>query len=383
MKIAFESQLFLKGKKTGIAWCADNIIKEISKMEENECVVNYFSLKYSETNLKEVERYQKYKVKLNPCKWFNDILYKLIWAFIPIPYSLFFNNKSDIVQFFNYAVPPGVKGKKVTMIPDMVFYAYPETMKYKSRVWLKLVLKKSCSRSDAIITVSEFSKSEIIKYMHIPEEKISVMPDGVDFNLFHSNYKEDEILKVKRKYNISGKYFLYLGTLEPRKNIERIIESYYNILLMRDSLPKLVIAGGKGWMYDTIFDLVDKLKIKEKVIFTGYILQQEVPILMQGAMGFLFPSLYEGFGMPVVEAMACGTPVITSNSSSLVEVAGDAAILVNPYNIEEIINGMLQLIDNKNLVLDLIERGYNNAKKFTWENSAKILMQVYKKILER
>lgn len=382
MKVAFESQLFLKGNKTGIGWCADNLIKEIAKDPEYQCVCDFFSVRQPEERINRVREYEKYGVKMNPCKWFHNMLYKLIWPIIPVPYSLFFGRKREITQFFNFTVPPGVGGKVVTIVHDMTYKAYPETVNKKTRRWLEVTLENSCKRSDIIVTVSEFSKCEIIKYLGIEPDKIAVMPNGVDLKLYHNGYSDKEVWQVKRKYHIASDYFLYLGTLEPRKNIERIVESYYMLLqeLENDNVPDLVLAGGKGWLYDSIFKMIKDLNIEPKVIFTGYVEEQEVPVLMQGATAFVFPSLYEGFGMPPLEAMACGTPVITSNTSSLPEVVGEAGIQIDPLDTVGLKEAMKQLMEDKELARQLGRMGWERAQEYTWKRSADILKQVYQKL---
>ena len=383
MKVAFDVQLFLKGEKTGIAWCADNLIKELSQIGDNEYELNYFKTNQAKEKLDELEVYRRNGCTENACNYFSDIYYKLLWNIIPISYSVFFGKKAQITQFFNYAVPPGVKGKKVTIIYDMAYKAIPETVRKKTRRWLELTVKKSCKRADRIITISEFSKSEIIKYLHIPENRVVVMPMGVNSELFHTNYAKEEVEILKEKYNINGQYFLYLGTLEPRKNIERIIEAY-SCLVERKSkreIPSLVLAGKKGWMYNSIFEKVKQLGIENKVVFTGYVLENEVPILMHGANIFIFPSLYEGFGMPVIEAMSCGTPVITSNTTSLDEISGDAAIKVNPYNVDEITNAMEKLLVEEEVSNKYRVKGVEHASKYTWKEAAHILNQVYNELL--
>lgn len=383
MKIAFESQLFLGGNKTGIGWCADNIVKELAADPEYQCQCDYMAYHQEEGQRYPVHEYEEYGVKMNPCKWFHPLIYKLIWPFFPIPYSLFFGSDRQITQFFNFVVPPGVKGKKVTIVHDMAYKAYPETVYYKTRRWLQLTLKGSCRRADAIITVSEFSKQEIVKYLGVKPEKITVMPNGVDLELYHPNYTEEQVGSVKDHYKIQGDYFLYLGTLEPRKNIERVIEAY-DCLLKENAykdIPKLVLAGGKGWLYDSIFETVHKLKIENQVIFTGYVDAEEVPVLMKGAKAFLFPSLYEGFGMPPLEAMACGTTVITSNCSSLPEVVGDAGILVDPLSVDEIKAAMARVMSDEALCMELGKKGIERAQKYTWKHSVEILKQVYEKLV--
>ena len=379
LKVAFDGQLFLKGNKTGIAWCADNIVKELAKNPSNECICDYFNLGHSQKQVNNLSIYEKMGIKLNSCKWFNNVLYKIIWPIVPIPYWWFFGKERDVTIFFNFIVPPGVKGKKIVIVHDMAYKAYPQTVNKKTRRWLELTLEKSCKRADIIITVSQFSKKEIIKYLKISGEKIIVMPNGVDLNLYHSNYSLIDIEECKNRYKIQGDYFLYLGTLEPRKNLERLLQAYKLLVdnKKKEYIPKLVLAGGKGWYYEGIFEAVEKLNLNDNVIFTGYVSDQEAPLLMNGARAFVFPSLYEGFGMPPLEAMACGVPVVVSNTSSLPEVVGEAGIFVDPLDIKSISNGLLKSLEIRN---DLKEKGKERSKFYTWEKSIKIL---YKSIGDR
>lgn len=380
MKIGFKSQLFLKGNKTGIAWYAENIIKELLKDSKNEYQCDYFSLHYDKDKIEEVEKFKEQGAAMNPCIWFHDVLYKLIWPFISIPYRWFFGKKTDITQFFNYVVPPGVKGKKVTCVYDMAYRVYPETVRTKTRKWLQLTLEQSCERADAIVTISEFSKSQIMKYLHIDADKIWVAPCGVDREIYNLHGTLEQKEAIKAKYSIEGEYFLYLGTLEPRKNVERLIEAYSLLVhdpSIKENIAKLVLAGGKGWLYETIFQKVHELKLEDKVIFTGYIAETDKPILMQGAKAFLFLSLYEGFGMPPLEAMACGTPVMVSNVSSLPEVVGDAALLANPYSPESIAEGLRRLIQDDKLRTELSRKGSIRADEFNWVNSARVFKKIY------
>ena len=382
MKIAFEAQLFLKGEKTGIAWCADNIIKELAVRESCRC--NYFSLGYKKGQLCKVEKYEKYGVQGCKCRWFHDILYKLIWPFIPIPYSWFFREKADITLFFNCVVPPGVSGKSVVIVHDMAYKVCPETVRLKTKRWLQLTLKRSCRRADAIVTVSDSSKRDIIQYLGIEPEKISVMPNGVDLRYFHNNYERGAIENLKKKYRIEDEYFLYLGTLEPRKNIPFLLRAYKRLTedKLNVKIPQMVLAGGKGWLYDSIFSTVKELCLEDYVLFTGYLEEDEVPLVMCGAKAFVFPSKYEGFGMPPLEAMACGTPVITSDTSSLPEVVGDAGLLVNPESVEDIYLAMKEIMMNDELSETLSRKGLERARLYTWESSAKILYGLYGRLLE-
>lgn len=381
MKIAFDIQLLLKGGKTGIGWYADNILRKLPHEKNNTYQLNCFVHGHQKEKLKNAGIYTKMGYLLNKCSWFNSTIYRCVSMLFYVPYSLFFGGDSDITVFFNYIIPPGLKGKKVVFIYDMVYKAHPETVRGRTKSILNTALKKSCNRADHIFTISQFSKKEIIKYLKIPENKISIINCGVDSSIFHPNYAEGEILSVTKKYKIPRKYLLYLGTLEPRKNIERLILAYSQLKNENINLPKLVLAGGKGWMYDRIFEMIRSLHLEQDVVFTGYINQEDVPILMKGALAFLFPSIYEGFGMPPLEAMACGTPVLVSYTASLPEVVGDAGILVDPYSIESIKRGIELIVRDKDLRSDLSQKGLERAKNFTWERSAQLLHKLLSRLI--
>lgn len=380
LKLSFDAQLLIKGEKTGIGWCAENVLLMLPKYKENVYQLNCFSLGYAKKKLENIEKYSKLGYNIKKCKWFHDVLYRIIWNIIYIPYSLFFGNDSDITVFFNYVIPPGVKGKKVVFVYDMVYKAFPETVRKKTRNLLNIALKKSCNRAEHIITISKFSKEEIIKHLNLSEEKISIMPCGVDLSLYHPGYSEEEIKRAIDKYNIPREYLLYLGTLEPRKNIDRLIQAYAQLKKESSRTPKLVLAGRKGWKYESIFEKVKALKMEEDIIFTGYVNVEDSPILLKGAKAFLFLSIYEGFGMPPLEAMACGTPVIVSNVSSLPEVVGDAGVLVDPFSINSIKEGMKYLIDDEKKRNELSARGIERAKQFTWDKSVRIVQKVFERL---
>lgn len=382
MKIAFDVQLLTKGNKTGIACCAYNILNDLPNKENNQCYLNYFTSGYGNKRSNEIEKLVHKGYIIQECRWFRNIFYRILMNYIQLPYGLFFHKKVDATIFFNYIIPPRVKGKKIVFVHDMVYKACPETVRYKTKKMLELSCEKSCKRADMIVTDSEFSKSEIIKYLNIDSSKIKVLYCGVDLNTYHTDYKVEDITNVKTKYKIDGEYILYLGTIEPRKNIERIIEAY-NVLYLKDkNCPKLVLAGGNGWLYDEIFAKAEELKNKGKIIFTGYVDEIDVPLLYCGASIFVFPSLYEGFGLPPLEAMACGTPVITSDAASLPEVVGNAAIKVNPLSSEAISDAMYLLCSNQALHDEYREKGLSQAKRYSWKRTAKKFSEIVQAIID-
>jgi len=381
MKVSFEAQLLLEAEKTGIGWMADRLLREMRRMApEWELQLNYFKLRgHGEGRPAAMQEYADLGFG-DHCAFYSYSLYKMMWNLLPIPYSYFFGKDSDITFFFNYYIPPGVKGRKVTVFHDMGYKVFPETIRKRTMMMLNANMDTACKRADKIITVSEFTKQETAKYLGVDPDRMVVMHLGVNRDVFHPNHLEEQVAAVREKYGIPREYLLYLGTLEPRKNIERIIAAYGAVKHTNSDVPKLVLAGRKGWMYDSIFEQVKRLRLEEEVIFTGYIDRDEPPLLLKGAMAFLFPSLYEGFGIPPLEAMACGTPVISSNVSSIPEVVGDAGILVDPYSDEAIADGIRRVLDDRELRVQMSEAGLKRANGFTWEKGAKILLDVLKSL---
>lgn len=377
MKIGLEIQSILKDK-TGVGWYTQKIIENFnnSEIEFEGYGFNFLN----RNDIKEELEHLNFNCKIN--NFIPYSIYRRIWKFIPISYNTLFNSDVDIYHFFNYIVPPKINGKVIVTVYDMVYKVYPETMTKRNYERLDKELKRSVDRADKIITISKNSKKEIVKFLDVDEAKIEIVYPGIDKNLYFKDYNDEDIKRVRNKYNLPLKYILYLGTLEPRKNIIRIIDAYAALKNQIDENICLVIAGKKGWMYEDIFNKVDTYGLKDDVIFTGYVDEKDKPIIYKMSKVFIFPSLYEGFGMPVLEAMAAGVPVITSNTSALPEVVGDAGILVNPYDILEIANSLKKILEDSQIRLQLIEKGLKQSLKFSWKKSAEKLLEIYKEVGE-
>jgi glycosyltransferase involved in cell wall biosynthesis len=366
---------------TGIGWCEAGQTMALARLyPENRYTYSFFSRKDDHIKLERIAPFAGKNIDTRLVH-FSGYIYRAASTFLPVPYSTFFGTSDDLTHFFNYIVPPGVKGKTVVTVHDMVYKAFPETVRARTKYMLGSGLKQSMNRADMIVTDSRFSKDEIIKYFPQHSDKIRVVQCGVDLEKFRPCTEPERIPEVKKSLGIEGDYFLYLGTIEPRKNLERLIKAYH-ICTQRigSDLPKLVLAGGKGWLYDSIFAKVTELGLTDRVIFTKYVPSEDMNPLMCGAVAFVFPSIYEGFGMPPLEAMACGVPVLASDAASLPEVTGDCAVICDAYSEESIAEGLLHLYDDTALRADLSRRGLERASQFTWDASAKQLYNVYKEL---
>ncbi|MBR4023586.1 MAG: glycosyltransferase family 4 protein [Ruminococcus sp.] len=381
MNIAFDALPLISDRITGIGWCEAGQTMAMARLHpENSYTYNFFSRKDDHIKLERIQKFANDNIGIKLVRG-SGFLYRTVSTFIPVPYSRYFGKEADITHFFNYIVPPKVSGKTVVTVHDMVYKAFPETVRARTKYMLDSGLKSSMKRADIIVTDSEFSKKEIIKYFPKHENKIRVVPCGVDLEKFKPFDDKARIEEVKKSLEIEGEYFLYLGTIEPRKNLERLIEAYHIFSQKAgNDCPKLVLAGGKGWLYDSIFAKVTELKLSDKVIFTKYVPSEDMNALMCGALAFVFPSVYEGFGMPPLEAMACGVPVLVSGEASLPEVTGDCAVIVDAYSPENIAEGMNRLYTDSQLRDELSRRGLERAKGFSWDNSAEILYNVYREL---
>ncbi|PIN89775.1 glycosyltransferase family 1 protein [Candidatus Pacearchaeota archaeon CG10_big_fil_rev_8_21_14_0_10_32_14] len=273
--------------------------------------------------------------------------------------------------FFGYG-----KTKKILSILDLSQIIYPENTTRLGSIYSKL-LPSVCKRSDFIITISESTKNDLMKYYDIPPSKIKVIYLGAD-----ENYKvlpKTKINFIYDKYKIPKDYILYVGTLEPRKNIPNLLRAYAKI--KSDINHKLVITGKKGWKYKEIYDTIDELKLENDVIFTGYVEEEDLPSIYNGASLFVYPSYYEGFGLPPLEAMSCGCPVITSNTSSIPEVVGDAGIMINPNDVDELAKQIKRVLSDKKLRENMKQKGLKQSKKFSWEKCAREHLEVYEEVI--
>lgn len=362
MKIAIDITASIY-EGTGVATYYNNLIPA---MLERNTKHRFILFGYSLRRRKEL----KFATKTFP---FPPRLMELIWNKYHIWSVESLIGDCDVYHSWDYIQPPTKKAKIVTTIHDLTPLKFPEYQHPRTIAAYKQGLKWVKKEASAVITDSLSTKKDIIEMLKIPEDKIYVIylavPD--EFHQFRERFDElgkTSIARIKQAYGIEGDYLLYVGTQEPRKNLERVIKAFE--LIKSDTT--LVIAGNFGWG--------KKMQSTKGVKAIGYVDKQDLPALYAGASCFIYPSLYEGFGLPVLEAMAVGCPVVTSYKGSLAEIADDAAVLVNPEKVDAIAFGIEAALNNRKT---LIINGLDRVKKFSWDKSARETMEVYERVVRK
>lgn len=305
---------------------------------------------------------------------------------LAIPLALFrTKDEVDIIfsptHYIPRFAPKGVK--RVGMIFDLAYLRFPQMFTKKDLYQLTHWTKFSIQNADKLITISKSSKKDIVDFYHIDPNKIKIAYPGYDKKLYKVVTDKSKIQELQKKYNINPAvpYVIYIGTIQPRKNLVRLIESIKKI----DNFQLVIVGkttgfGKQGWMYEEILEAPEKLGIKDKVIFTGFAPSEDLPYLISGAKAYVLPSLWEGFGIPIIESLACEVPAIVSNVSSLPEVVGDAGLLIDPKSLDQIEHAIRLMVTDKKLQQKLSKRTLAQAKKFSWEKMAKEVVKVLEEV---
>ncbi len=282
-------------------------------------------------------------------------------------------NGADLFHGVLNVLPLACPVPGVVTVHDLAFIRFPQTFRAYNRTYLDFATRMSVRRAVQILAVSEHTKRELVGLLGVPAERVVVTPNAVRA---HFRPPEPATLAAFRvSKGLPERFVLYVGTLEPRKNLTTLLSAYAEIARRHD-VP-LLVGGGKGWLYDAVFQRLEELGLRERVHFVGYIEEEELPLWYAAATVFVFPSIYEGFGMPPLEAMACGTPVITSNSSSLPEVVGDAGLMVAPTDASAFATALDQVLSDAALHDELRTRGLVRAQAFAWRTTAERTLAAY------
>ncbi len=384
MRIGIDARTILnpeKGEAIGVGHYTYQLIRHLLEIDKENEYVLFFDYRVRE---KDVAKFAQSNVKI---KFYPFSDYK---KFLPGAYNeilgsaILTREKLDVIHTTSpmSRIPVSYFGKTIVTVHDLAVYKLPNLFPNGHKAKVKAMMTMMISKADKIIAVSQSTKKDIEDIFATPEEKTEVIYSGIDKRfLAHSNVAREKVLE---KYGIgNNKYILFLGTLEAIKNIGRLFKAFK--LFREDRLKngkkwdyKLVMAGKDGWMASRYRQMAVDLEIAQDVIFTGYVVGDDLGPLFAQADFFVMPSLYEGFGTTVLEAFATGTPAIVTNVSSIPEIAGDAARLVDPTNVEEIAINMIELSNSEKLKQDLREKGKKQVEKFNWEKCARETLEVYK-----
>lgn len=289
-------------------------------------------------------------------------------------------DKLDLMHY-NYVAPPVSPCPTIITIHDISYEYYPEYFNPLSRARMRLLIPYSAKKARHVLTISEFSYREIIKRYRLPESRVTTVPLGVS-ELFRVIDDQAILDDVRKKFHLNSPFILAVGNLQPRKNLERLINAYARLRQHNRIENKLVLVGKKHWKGHRIEQLIEDHGLQNDIIRTGYVTHEDLVALYNLADLFAFPTLYEGFGLPVLEAMKCETPVVSSNVASIPEVAGDAAILVDPMSEDEIASAIEKVLSSKQLQKSMIEKGVTQAAKFTWTEFGSRMVDIYRSCVE-
>lgn len=303
---------------------------------------------------------------------------------IPLTLSRELRRNPVDVLHVQYTAPPFAPCPVVTTIHDLAFEHLPETFNRRSWMQLRLTVRRTARRAAQIITVSEYSRSDISRTYGIPPDRITVTPEAASPNLLPVT-NETELRRIRESYGIQQNYILSLCSIQPRKNLVRLIEAYSCLRGVRPKvkLPQLVLAGKRGWLDSETFRAAEQNALGKDILFTGYVPERDLAGLYSGAVCFVYPSYFEGFGLPVVEAMQCGVPVIAGNRTSLPEVVGEAGLLFDPFDTQALINALTQVIEDAEFRGVLRAKGLERAKQFSWRTTAKLTLDAYQRAAKR
>lgn len=307
-------------------------------------------------------------------------LQRILWEQLVLP-ELARRNRLDLLHATVNVAPVVGACPTVVTVHDLSFLRYPEAFPPLQRLYLRTQVLRSLRAARRIIAVSAATKQDVIRLARLPDGQVDVVPNGVDLAFCPAPPGEIEAFRAYK--GLPPRFILHLGTLEPRKNLVRLVQAFGQVRAASAAMAdvKLVLAGGKGWDYDNIFQEVGQLGLAADVLFAGYVPDEELPWWYRAATVFAYPSLLEGFGLPVLEAMACGVPVITSNVSALPEVTGDAALLIDPTSVGQLADALLAVLGDAKMACEMGQRGLQRAANYHWERTAQETAAVYRRSL--
>ena len=354
-------------RKVGISEYAFELLKQFEKFQISNITFQIYLKDNPASDLPKEREGWKYVI-VKPGKF---------WTQLGLPLYLYTHNpKPDVFFSLTHYSPRFSPVPTAMAVMDLAFLRFPDTFNTSDLYQLKSWTQYSVKKATRVFTISEASKNDILKYYQIPEKRVVVTHLGIK-PLQHMN-DQLSVTDVKKKYSLQSPYYLFVSTLQPRKNIVKLIEAFAKL---KDVKTDLIIVGKKGWLYEPILAAPEKYNVSERVKFLDFAPNEDLPGLYKGAIAYVFPSLYEGFGLTLLEAMKYDCPVITSKVSSLPEAGGEAALYVDPESVDSIAEAMEKITD-KTLREKLIAKGHEQIKKFSWEKTARETLKVLEEVVK-
>lgn len=373
LKIAVNTRMLLKDRLDGTGWFAYQTLRRITQAHPEIEFIFLFDRKFSKEFI--------FSDNITPIVVWPPTRHPLlsyIWFQISVK-SLLNKLKPDLFLSHDGLISLGARCKQLSIICDINFHHYPKDLPFAYRVFFNRHFPRSAQKADKIATISHFCKNDIATTYHVQPSKIDVVYMGADEHYLPIDEQTKQ--KVRAQYTNGKKYFIFVGSVHPRKNILRLLQAFDLFKQSNKSDMKLVIGGSFFWGKTKIDEALQKMKFKNDVIFTGRVPDEQLPRLMAAAFCLAFVSYFEGFGIPLVEAMRAGVPIIASNVTSMPEVAGPAALYVNPFKVEEITNAMTRIYKDETLRKQLILNGETQNKKFSWDTASQELWSTIKSII--
>jgi glycosyltransferase involved in cell wall biosynthesis len=389
LRIGVDMRALLTGGISGIEQYTISVLSELLKSDHDNTYVLFY-VSYKDIDELMVKLLEQYPILKSP----NVEIRKLKWVNFPLLLHAFFKPldwpKADIVCGGLDAMwmpaprllPLSNKCAKVTTFHDLIFLLFPQFFTLSSRIWQwQMNFGYEARTSDAVIAVSKNTKRDIIKLLHTDPGKIKVIYEGVAPEFFEP-ISDSVWREVKAKWQLPEHYTYYVGSVEPRKNLLTVVRALHQLKQEMGDTIKLVVSGGKSWLTSELYQQISELGLTDQVIFTGRVTETEKIALLQHAEVFVFPSFYEGFGLMVLEAFASGCPVITSNNSALPEVVGDAGILIDATDAPKLALEIKNIFEHPDLRNDLVHRGREFARKFTWSATASATLDTIRQAVQ-
>lgn len=354
-------------EKGGVVVYTNSMLRELFAIDKS----NQYLLMYKDSN--SIGKFSGYS---NVQEKIIKMPTKLLWDQIAVPWVA---RKEKLDMIFNpkFSAPLFTNCKTVIVLHGSEWYVLPEAFKWYDLHYVEFTMPIYCKKAVCMISVSQKITRDFVNYVKVDKNKIKTILHGYD-ERFRYIKDHDVLERIRKKYNLPKDFILYVGRIYPTKNFNRLLKAYYEL---NKTYPiKFVIVGKVRWKYKEDIKLIDELKLKENIIFTGWVPDEDLPVIYNLAELFVFPSLYEGFGIPLLEAMACGCPIVTSKTGSPPDIVEDAAVLIDPLDLIEISRVMKEVLTSDSLKKNLIEKGFRRIKKFSWQKCAREVLEVFREL---